>query len=402
MAQQIAVLKEMTRDDPLNAAAILGRLAEAAPTAEQRLAARLAEGEARFAAGLYEPARVAYDRAATTAQDDSIRNEATFKAALADFVLCREIGHDVVRLRRAKLGLERFVKNVGGGVEADAAQLYLWVIENVMREQDVLCRPVYYAVSYLPEKRCKEAYPVLKKGARRFRGSRAGETARFFQGECLHLQKKNWKAFKVYDLFLEEYPATARLRHVVGREFAIGTAVKEDGESGKALIIFERVVAHAPSGPLADDALMQTGCLHLEDGRYDDARAAFDELIGGYAQSEWYYAAVFSGGKADLMESDYRSDNEEVLARARRSFEIYLKYRPKGTFAEEAEKHLETCRKELAVAQMEVARFYERQRKSLAAATIYRCLLQELPETSESQEAREKLRKYEKEGLRLP
>lgn len=402
IAHKIVTLKEFARLRPQQAADMLAEISRTAPSPALRQEALVAEAETRLASKDYEGARKTWNSVVKTALDEKVGDRARFHSALADFAACREGGHDNLRLERTDKGFREYVVRVGEGADADKARLYLWVIDNVRREEDVLCRPVYYAVSYLSEERYHEAWPMLKRGADTFRHSRAGETGRFFQAECLFLQQNLWDAFELYERFLKEYPATVRLRNVIAREFAIGRTLREQGKLNKALAVFGRVVDNIPGGALADDALMHEGFCYLEKRDYEDARMSFDQVVSGYPQSEWYYAAFFHGGKANLFDTDFRNDDDDALARARRSFEVYLKHQPTGLFAGEAKALLQTCRGKQARALTEVARFYERRQQPMAAAMYYRAVVREQPQSASAKTAHAKLQEYEKEGLTLP
>jgi len=403
-AHQLKTLKKLAAVDPRAAIGPLAEAVRAAPDRSLRAEALRALADTRYDCEEYDDARKTYEKLSVEAEDEKARNDAVFRAALADLAFCRKEGHDPERLRRSATAFRRYVESVGEGADADKARLYLWVIDNVQRETDPLRRPVYYAVTYLPEGRYDEAQPILKRSADKFAGSRAGETGSFFQAECLYLQGEYWDAFKAYEKFLKEYPATVRFRDAVAREFAAGKALKEKGSLSKALVVFERVVDNIPGGPLADDALMYEGYCYLADERYADARISFDQVVSGYAQSEWYYAAVFNAGKADLLGSEFSNDKTEMLSRARRSFDVYLKRRPSGPFAREAQRLLETCLKKQAGELTKVARFYERRNQPLAAAMYYRAVVRvrEHPKSAAAKAAQERLAQYEQEGLKLP
>ena len=96
-----------------------------------------------------------------------------------------------------------------------------------MKEPDPDRRAVYYAVTRLLEPGYSGGSSVFKRAAKRFHGSSTGETALFYQAECLYRQGELWSAFDVYEQFLQEYAASNRRRAVVEREYAIGQALED-------------------------------------------------------------------------------------------------------------------------------------------------------------------------------
>ena len=384
---QMELARELGRRDRARAGRLCGQVAERATTPERRVAARMTQGEMLFEAREYDPAREAFEKAALLAPAGEDRLRALWQAALADVRTCREAGHDAARLRRARGHFERYLADARDTAQAKTARQYLRVIGDLLQEKDAQRQRVYYAVTYVLERRCDKAYGSLKRAARRFQGTRVGEEARFFQAECLFLQKALWDAYKCYEDFLEQYPGSPRVRSAVGREFEAGKGLKALGKLSKALYAFRSVIARDPSGPFADDAQMEVGLCHLAAGKCDDAREAFDAVIADYPQSSRYYAAVFYGGKADLMESPYRSDNEMLLARAERSFEAYLERNAGGRLAPEAKRLVTVCRARLAERTMAIARFYARRGHEAAATVYYRMMAKDYPGTPQAREA---------------
>jgi len=398
----LEVLKEYGRDYPAQAAGLVGAVRVDAPTEEQRAMARLLEGDLRYASGEYDLARAAFERVIDSAAARDTRQEALLGAGLMDLAACRDIGHNTERLERAATRFERYLQVAESDVEVETGQQYLWIIKNAQRESDAKRRHIYYAATYLQEKRYDEAEAILKKGARKWRGAPTGEIAHFFLAECRFRRGEYWRAYKSYEDFLSEYPATDHLPMVVRREFAIGKELKNSGRNYRAIQAFEMMVEHAPTGALADDGLMFAGYCHLERMRYNEAQYAFETIVTDFPNSEWYDAAIFNGGKADLMENAYRSDNENTLARARRSLEAYLERQPDGIFAAEAKRLTDICRARQAEAAMKIAEFYERRDLAHAANVYYEEIANAYPETRQALHARRRLAQREQEEITAP
>ena len=384
---QLSLLEDFTHEDPAQAAEMLGQVASRELTTDLSYRTHMLIGEARYRCRNYTMASQAYAQAAETDVEEVKRVQAHYMAGVAALTASREESHEPDLLESAQKHLKEVVLSGRDMVKAEKAQQLMWAMERLHAEEDPGRRHVYYAVTYIAEARCDDALPILKRGARTFEGTRAGETARFFQAQCLQNQGELWSAFKTYERFLDEYPSSMRQREAVRAEFQIGHALRYAGELYRAVRVFEEVVVHLPSGPLADDAEMQIGLVQMERGRYQDARAAFDVVVAEYPQSEWYYPAVYYGGRADLIESDYRSDNEELVARARRSFEAYLERQPDGRLSKEAARLIEVCRNRQAMSVLQVARFYLRQDEPNAAAIYCRSVVAQFPDTASATEA---------------
>ncbi len=385
---------------PLDKAHDLCFVADHAPVPALRRAAYFAAGEAFFEARDYDMARLAFDAAIEAAPDDERRNAASLQIGLCDLAACREGTHDETRLRRALEILQQLEK--AENEENRAAAHYVRAIRALLRESDPERRTVYYAATYLPEQRYELAYPVLRSAARRFRGSPAGEAARFYQAECLFLQDRPWKAFKLYETLLKEYPATSRITEIVEREFAIAKALAQKDSLRRAAAVFEAVVNNNPTGSLADDAEMALGRQRLRQGRHDEAKASFQMVFEQYPNSDWADAALFFSGVADLNSAGVTGDNERLLESARSAFEGYLWAEPNGDYASRARGLVRECDEKQAAAALEIARFYKRRGELRAEAAYYHAIISEHPGTPAARRAGSMLTAHEKQGVSLP
>jgi len=392
------LLEEVSRSSPLSAGHDLWRVAQRAPTPDLRYRAYFAAGRAFFRAGDYDLARFAFDEAADVAKR---RSEAEFRSAVCDLAASREGSHDEARLRRALEVFERLERREGE--EAEIAAQYARALRRVLDQADPDRRRIYYAATYLPEKRYDEALAILRPAARRYKGSDAGEAARFYEAECLFLQGRYWKAFKAYEKFVEEYPQSERLSEAAAREFEIGEALLEAGALRKAAAVFEAAASNDPTGPLADDAELELGRVRLRQGRYEEASASFQAVRDQYPNSERAQEALFLAGVADLKSAGQGSDNaEEVLERASAAFEGYLRAQPQGEYAERSAELLRQCRERLAAVRLRIASFYERRGELRAAALYCRGILEEYPETRAAREAQARLAEFRERGVSPP
>ncbi len=250
---------------------------------------------------------------------------------------------------------------------------------------------VYYEVTRLLEPRYFGDSSEFRRAAKRFRGTAVGETARFYEAECLYRRGELWPAFDVYEEFMQEYAASNRRRTVIEREFSIGEALEERRQSSRAEDAMEAVAHNGANGPLADDALMYVGRAQLDRERFEDARTTFDLVAQGYPRSKWNRAAIYLSGVADVRHSQFTPDNEALLERAQRAFEFYLRDQPDGPFAGEAKRLLGECQEKEAQMLVRVAQFYERRHQPAAAAMYYKMVLEEHPASASAEAAKSAL-----------
>jgi outer membrane assembly lipoprotein YfiO len=336
-------------------------------------------------------AGAASEKIAAPASDPEARYDAMFKEAVNDVDESRDREHSEMLLRQAEAKLRELLSADPKGRHEKEAREYLDVINGLLKESDPERRAVYYAVTRLLEPGYGGDSTVFKSAAKQFRGSSVGETARFYQAECLYRQGELWSAFDVYEQFLQEYAASSRRRAVVEREYVIGQALQDQHQLSRAEDVMEAVAHNASNGPLADDALMSVGRAQLDRERFEDARTTFDLVAQGYPKSKWNRAAIFMSGVADLRHSRVIPDNEMLLERAQRAFEIYLRDQPNGQFADEAKNLLRECKEKEAQTLLDVAHFYEKRDKPAAAAVYYKMVLAEYPESVSAESAKSAL-----------
>ncbi len=377
--------------DPKRAAELLNRLGAGQPTEKAQPEAVIGAPDVARPQGENRPAGPSSEKIAAPASDPEARYDAMFKSAVSDVDESRDREHSITLLRQAETRFRELLSADPKGRHAKEAREYLDAIDGLLKESDPGRRAVYYAVTRLLEPGYVAGSSVFERAAKQFRGTGVGETARFYQAECLYRQGDLWSAFDVYEQFLQEYAASSRRRAIVEREYVIGAELADQRQSSHAEDVMEAVAHNASNGPLADDALMFIGRAQLDRERFEDARTTFDLVAQGYPKSKWNRAAIFMSGVADLRHSRFVPDNETLLERAQRAFEIYLRDQPDGQFADEAKKLLGECKEKEAQTLLDVAHFYKKRGQPAAAAVYYRMVVAEHPETVPAESAKSAL-----------
>jgi len=398
----LELARSLARANPGRAAELLDRLVPALPPGRLQYEAVSEEAALAMRRGDYGASRSLHEKAVEIAPDAEAKEEATFKAAVNDVVTSRESKHETVLLRRAEERFRNLVNAAaplpagasGRGRLAKESQDYLDILDSLITEPDPGRRAVYYDVTRLFEPEYRGDPSVFASAAKQYRDSFTGETALFYQADCLQRQGKLWEAFEVYERFLKEYPASLRRRAAVVGEFAIGQALADQHEQSDAVDVMKAVAQNNSNGPLADDALMFAGRWQLDREKFDDARDSFDQVAQGYPKSKWNRAAIYLGGVADLRHSDFASENEMLLDRAHRAFEVYLKDEPNGQFAAEATQLKKECEEKQARTLLDIARFYDRRGEAVSAVVYYRAVLAEHPDSPFAPAAKLALQDY--------
>ncbi len=111
-----------------------------------------------------------------------------------------------------------------------------------------------------------------------------------------HIARRNWpRAFEECEKLLARHPQTRHHGAILRREFQIGEALAAShvwllffrlSRLDEGIRVLERVIEHAPFGPLADRALYAIGEARFRDGDYRAAAEAYDRLLKQYPNSD--------------------------------------------------------------------------------------------------------------------
>jgi outer membrane protein assembly factor BamD (BamD/ComL family) len=154
-----------------------------------------------------------------------------------------------------------------------------------------------------------EAESAFARIAKNRKGNHYGETAQYYAAECQYQQKKYVRANDSFEKLFADYPGTEFLDKLVSREYSLAQMwlaqsdpkAKPDqrlawysrftGEQpildtrGTGLKALEHVRHHDPTGPLADDAVLQIAEYHAGSGDYESAAIYYDQLISDHPKS---------------------------------------------------------------------------------------------------------------------
>jgi outer membrane protein assembly factor BamD (BamD/ComL family) len=259
---------------------------------------------------------------------------------------------------------------------------------------------------------------------RRFRRSNRLPEYKFYLAESLYAQDKFYDAHWIYHEILKSHPGFAKLPQVIEREYQIGSAFitgrqkkllftvrfSEAGILGKIFRLFPvsakglgcdilRGLLDEYEQKYFDYAHFLVANYYRETGEYELAIKEYDKLVAKYPTSEWvrvsgYYKAISYLGLSHGYDHDLTpARRAEALLR-----EFVSKYSTAGKIREDAEKKLKEVREALAYRDVDMARFYLRERRPKSAALYLKSILRDFPETEAAERARTMLGKIEKSG----
>ncbi len=233
---------------------------------------------------------------------------------------------------------------------------------------------------------------------------RIREDALYYAAES-HFDAGNYyKAHVDYDLLLEEFPGTDRIRQVAEREYRIGQALVQ-GEKKEFLILFEvsdpetgveilrQVLDRYPTGDFADDARFTIANFYFQEARYTEALEEYKVLRESedFKTSEWRHVALYQIAKC--QEAGYQGPPYDTssIQESRESYAEYENEDPSGSRIADSRARRAEIDLDLATSDLRKAKWYLQWGRPQAAAVFLRDIVDLYPGTEPAREARELL-----------
>lgn len=288
------------------------------------------------------------------------------------------------------------------------------------------------------QERYDQAEAAFKKVAKKFKKSPIREDALFMRAEAAYQQKLYAKAHDGYTELLNDYPSTRHLDTVSVRLFGIARTwlkfpeaakmgeiqqvdLKQPGKrlpaeediktsstwpivpnltdktrplfdtEGNALSALRSIWMHDPTGPLADDALMLTASHHARKGNFLEADQYFSMLREQYPNSPHTQAAFVLGSHVKLMSYQGASYDGRTLEESDQLKQSTLRLYPGLPEKERIEQELQGIEEARAARDWANVILYLRKRRFKAAAVYAQLLIDDHPNSSYAEKARDVL-----------
>ena len=171
------------------------------------------------------------------------------------------------------------------------------------------------AMKLFQQGKLAEAEKAFAQIAKKRKGTPWGEKAQYYLAEAQYQGKKYVNANDSYERLFADYPGTEFLDKAVSREYSLaqiwlnqGNAKAKPEEAmpwysrftgqqplidtrGTGLKALEHVRHHDPTGPLADDAVLQIADYHMASGDYESAALYYDQLVNDHMKSPFLQKA---------------------------------------------------------------------------------------------------------------
>jgi outer membrane protein assembly factor BamD (BamD/ComL family) len=201
---------------------------------------------------------------------------------------------------------------------------------------------------------------------------------------------------------ISRFPNGAFFERALDREYLIADAYLSGRKQRKWKIlrlpakdlgvdILLRVASHAPGTEIAERALLRVADFHFAEQAWDDAIGAYDQFVTANPRSDRRPYAMLQAAKASLLAFKGVSWDESPLLNAAERYRVFVEAYPRLAGNENIPRILQEIRLTQAHKVFETGQFYERTKHPTAAVFYYRKMLQDFPDTSWAQAARERL-----------
>jgi len=209
-------------------------------------------------------------------------------------------------------------------------------------------------------------------------------TAQFRYARLLEEAGELRKAFDEYQYLVQFFPGRFPYDEILERQFAIANHMMRTRQLGlfffggfhtpeRALTMFRRIVANAPSWEHAAEAQYRIGWIHEEKKQYEDAVRAYGVVLHRYPKSAFVDLAGFRQVLC-LQELAQRSPRDELACRrALSACSSYLaRYAQDREHTQRAREVLAELKQRLGGMYYATALFYDRMGRAQAAVIAYK------------------------------
>jgi len=237
----------------------------------------------------------------------------------------------------------------------------------------------------------------------KYKESELAPESQYYAGRSFEEQGKYYFAYENYQKTVDNYPYTKRLKEILEREYNIAGIYKAKASPrlmdlelnvslDKAITIYNSVIKNSTFGEYADKSYYEMAECYRRSGKYNEAIDAYEKLITDYPQSN-----LVEESKYQLASTMYEASldpqyDQESTDEALEKFERISRTTAIPSIAEEAGQAIDILKNRKANSVLQIAEFYEKQKKYPAAIMYYREIVQKYPNSEAANLAAEKVK----------
>jgi outer membrane assembly lipoprotein YfiO len=232
--------------------------------------------------------------------------------------------------------------------------------------------------------------------------SPCGEPASWLRAEAVFADGDYYKAFNAYEHFITNYAGSRLVDKALTREMECAEALFGPARrkilglglgsgNDEAVGILERVYAHRPTGPLAAEALFRIGEFKMGTGKFEEAEEQFRRFIDEFPNHNRARQARLMAAQSAIASCLGPQYDIAPMRRAGGILESYQDTYPEMAARENVSGALEAIRRHEASRKYDMASYYDRAGRPVAARFYARAVVDEFPGTPAAVDARKML-----------
>jgi outer membrane protein assembly factor BamD (BamD/ComL family) len=189
-------------------------------------------------------------------------------------------------------------------------------------------------------------------------------------------------AFDAFQAFVDQYRQSGRFSDAIRQQYEIAEEAKGGKKQKNFIVIpmklgasdvigmYQKIIRNAPYGKMAPLAQFSIAEIQQEKGEKDLAIASYQGVVDNYPNTPQASEAQFRIGSLSSVAAR-KSQDSGNLTSTRDALTTYVATNPSGDRAGEAQAMLQQVDTAQAAESLKVAKFYEKQGKTKAAAIYY-------------------------------
>ena len=257
----------------------------------------------------------------------------------------------------------------------------------------------------------KKDYSLASKAARRtvkvWPLSDYAPQAQYIIGRCYEQKGLDERAFKEYQKLLEKYPKAINYDDVLTRQFEIANRFLAGerfrlwgyipflSSMDKTADLYQKIVKNGPYSDIAPQAQLNIGAAREKQSNYSEAVKAYERAADRYNdRPQIASAALYKQSMAYNKQAATAEYDQNTAAQAIATFTDFMTLFPDDSRVPEAQKSITDLKTEQARGNFEIAKYYEKEGKWVAAKIYYNevvTLMLNEPDSPYAIRARQKL-----------
>lgn len=249
----------------------------------------------------------------------------------------------------------------------------------------------------------KSALGGYHKTVRRFPKSDAAPSAQYRAGLLYEKLSSLPAAAAEYENLVKKYPRSNDFNNALEGEYRIATAYLEGAKTKLLGVVpvaqsmptsiryYSFIIANAPYSRFAPLSQFNIGQALEREQNLKDAVIAYQAVVDKYPTDPAASDALYQIGFVEMEISRSGSYDRNAAVRAKESFDDFLAAYPTSEKAAQARENLTSLNVQQTGGSLQIARYYDKQRKYKAAIIYYNDVIRQQPSSPEGNQAKQRL-----------